>query len=73
MDASLPGRQLRPGEKRGTGIGKTKVGKGSKVMVVAEGQGLPVGLQLIGRTGEDAGLLQAAARIEAIVRQGADV
>lgn len=40
---------------------------------VGEAEGLPVGLQLIGRTGEDAGLLQAAARIEAIVRQGADV
>jgi Transposase DDE domain len=43
MDASLPGRQFRPGETRGTGVGKTKVGKGSQVMVVADGQGLPIG------------------------------
>jgi transposase len=43
MGPGLPGRQFRPGEKRGTAIGKTKVGKGSKVMVVADGQGLPIG------------------------------
>jgi hypothetical protein len=35
-----------PAKKRGTGIGKTKVGKGSKVMVVADGQGLPLGLYI---------------------------
>jgi transposase len=46
MDASVPRRQFRPGEKRGTGVGKTKVGKGSKVMVVADGQGLPIGLHV---------------------------
>jgi transposase len=46
MGAGFPGRQFRPGEKRGTGIGKTKVGKGSKVMVVADGQGLPLGLYI---------------------------
>jgi transposase len=44
MGTGLPRRQFRPGEKRGTGVGKTKVGKGSKVMVVADGQGLPIGL-----------------------------
>src|SRR5919106_601759 len=46
MDASVPGRQFRPGEKRGAGVGKTKVGKGSKVIVVADGQGLPIGLHV---------------------------
>jgi hypothetical protein len=46
MGPGLPGRQFRPGEKRGTAIGKTKVGKGSKVMVVADGQGLPIGLHV---------------------------
>ncbi len=40
------GRQFRPGEKRGTGVGKTNVGKGSQVMVVADGQGLPIGLSV---------------------------
>jgi transposase len=46
MDASIPRRQFRPGEKGGTGVGKTKVGKGSKVMIVADGQGLPIGLHV---------------------------
>ena len=36
-------RQLRSGEKRGLCVGKTKRGKGTKWMVVADGQGLPVG------------------------------
>lgn len=46
MGTGFPGRQFRPGEKRGTGVGKTTVGKGSKVMVVADGQGLPIGLHV---------------------------
>ena len=37
------GRQLRSGQKRGLCVGKTKKGKGTKWMVVADGQGLPVG------------------------------
>lgn len=37
------GRQLCPGQKRGLCVGKTKKGKGTKWMVVADGQGLPVG------------------------------
>ena len=36
-------RQLCSGEKRGLCVGKTKRGKGTKWMVVADGQGLPVG------------------------------
>ena len=36
-------RQLCSGEKRGLCVGKTKHGKGTKWMVVADGQGLPVG------------------------------
>ena len=43
MDPSLLGRQFRPGENRGTAIGTTTIGKGSKVLVVAEGHGLPIG------------------------------
>ena len=43
MVPSVPRWQLRPGQKGGSGVGKTKIGKGSKVMVVADGQGLPIG------------------------------
>jgi len=33
---------LRGGQKRGAGVGKTKRGKGSKLMAVADGAGLPL-------------------------------
>ena len=35
---------LCPGKKGGSKVGKTKRGKGSKLMVVADGQGLPLGV-----------------------------
>jgi len=36
-------RDLCPGKKRGAAVGKTKRGKGTKLMVVADSTGLPVG------------------------------
>ena len=32
--------------KKGDGVGKTKTGKGAKVMAVVEGDGLPIGLHV---------------------------
>ena len=46
MEPSFSGRQFRASQKRGRGVGKTKGGKGSKVMVIADGNGLPIGLQV---------------------------
>ena len=46
MGRDLPGRQLRSGEKRGAAVGKTKRGKGTKWMVLVDGQGLPLGVRL---------------------------
>ena len=43
LGGKLHRRQLRSGEKRGLCVGKTKRGKGTKWMVVADGKGLPVG------------------------------
>jgi transposase len=40
----VPGRQLRPGEKGGSAVGKTKRGKGTKWMVLVDGGGLPLGV-----------------------------
>ena len=37
---------VRPGEKRGDGVGKTKKGKGTKWMVVVEGDGVPLAFHL---------------------------
>jgi transposase len=43
VERIVPGRQFRPGEKRGGGVGKTKRGKGTKWMVVVDGAGVPLG------------------------------
>jgi transposase len=42
----VPGRQLRTGKKGGEAVGKTKRGKGTKWMVLVDGQGLPLGVRL---------------------------
>ncbi|CAG9166231.1 amidase [Cupriavidus respiraculi] len=51
----------------------TLAGMPAITLPVGEHGGLPVGVQLIGRIGEDAALLRAAARIEAVVNGRADV
>ena len=43
---SLPGREFRARENGGAGVGNTTIGKGSNVMVVADGHGLPSGLSV---------------------------
>lgn len=42
LDRMLYRRDLYGGEKRGFGLGKTKRGKGTKLMAVADGTGLPL-------------------------------
>src|SRR5690606_7569071 len=46
MGSSLTGWSISSCQKRGDGIGKTKVGKGTKVMMVSDGNGVPIGLYL---------------------------
>jgi transposase len=46
MGRGLSRRQLRPGEKGGSAVGKTKRGKGTKWMVLVDGEGLPLGVRL---------------------------
>ncbi|PSH04652.1 MAG: IS5/IS1182 family transposase [Acidobacteria bacterium] len=46
MGRDVHGRKLRPGEKGGEAVGKTKRGKGTKWMVLADGEGLPLGVRL---------------------------
>lgn len=43
MGGDVCRRQFRAGEKRGSCVGKTKCGKGTKRMVLVELQGIPVG------------------------------
>ncbi|RMD65536.1 IS5 family transposase [Candidatus Parcubacteria bacterium] len=40
------GRNVHSSKKRGPKVGKTKRGKGSKLMVVADGKGIPMGVSL---------------------------
>jgi len=46
LERIVSGRQFRCSQKRGSKIGKTKRGKGTKWMVVVDGQGIPLGKQL---------------------------
>lgn len=46
MGRNLPRWQFRPSKKRGLAVGKTKRGKGTKWMVLADGEGVPLGVRL---------------------------
>ena len=46
VERIVSGRQFCSGEKRGCGVGKTKRGKGTKWMLVADGEGVPLGNDL---------------------------
>jgi transposase len=46
LGRSFSGRHLRHRQKGGSAVGKTRRGKGTKCMVVVDGQGIPVGAQL---------------------------
>jgi transposase len=51
-------RHLHSGEKRGPKIGNTKRGKGSKLLVLADGTGTPLGVLLEAATPAEVTLLQ---------------
>ncbi|HEY1254096.1 MAG TPA: IS5 family transposase [Terracidiphilus sp.] len=46
LGRSLSRRHVHHGEKGGSAVGKTRRGKGTKCMVVVDGRGVPVGMQL---------------------------
>jgi len=59
MGRVLSGRQLRSGQKGGAAVGKTKRGKGTKWMVLVDGQGLPLGVRLESASSGEATLAEA--------------
>lgn len=59
LERSLFGRQFCAGEKGGAAVGKTKRGKGTKWMVVVDGQGLPLGNQVYAASPHEVGLAEA--------------
>jgi transposase len=64
---------VRPGEKRGDGVGKTKKGKGTKWMVVVDGEGLPLACHLDSASRAEVKLLEPTLdNIDVIEAEGAD-
>src|SRR6266852_8366345 len=52
-------RQLQRGEKRGSGVGPTKRGKGSKIMAIADRHGLPVAVHVVSASPNEATLVES--------------
>ena len=59
MGRNLSGWQLRVGQKMGAAVGKTKRGKGTKWMVLVDGQGIPLGAQLASASPAEVTLAEA--------------
>jgi transposase len=59
LERIFPGRQFCSGQKRGSGVGKTKRGKGTKWMVVVDGAGLPLGNHLQSASPAEVKLVEA--------------
>lgn len=59
MGTSISGWQFCPSKKGGSGVGVTKVGKGTKVMAVTDGNGLPIGLYLAAANHHEVTLAEA--------------
>ena len=55
---SIHRRQLQFGEKRGSGVGPTKRGKGSKIMAIADRHGLPVAVHVVSASPNEATLVE---------------
>ena len=67
----VPGRELRAREKRGCGVGKTKRGKGTKWMVLVDGQGIPLGALLASASPHEVTLAEATlAQVRVPQRRG---
>src|SRR5947209_20165366 len=62
--------QLRPGEKRGAKVGKTKRGKGTKWMVLVDGAGTPLGALLDSASPSEVKLLEQTLDTVAVRRTG---
>jgi transposase len=52
-------RHLRGGEKRGSAVGKTKRGKGSKIMAITDGHGVPIAVHLASASPHETQLVEA--------------
>src|ERR1700719_1531692 len=58
-ERSVCRRQLQLGEKRGSAIGPTRRGKGSKIMAISDGHGLPVAIHVASASPHEVTLVDA--------------
>ena len=73
LERIVSGRQFCSGQKRGSKVGKTKRGKGTKWMVVVDGEGVPLGKQLYSASPHEARLAEetlASVRVSRQHRRG---
>ena len=66
----LPRRQLHPSQKGGRAVGKTKRGKGTKLMLAADGNGLPIGFELAGANHHEVKLAVGTLETVRVPRRG---
>ena len=70
LGRSLSGRHLHYREKGGSAVGKTRRGKGTKCMVVVDGNGIPVGAQLASAQLAECRLAESTLAAVKVPRQG---
>ena len=70
LERVVSGWQFRSGEKRGSKVGKTKRGKGTKWMVVVDGQGVPLGMQLYSASPNEVRLAEETLASIHVTRRG---
>jgi transposase len=70
LERGVSGRQLCAGQKRGLCVGKTKRGKGTKWMVVADGKGIPLGSQLVSASPAEVTLAESTLARISVPRAG---
>jgi len=70
LGGGLRRRELRPGEKRGPCVGKTRKGKGTKWMVVVDGEGVPLGKHLDSASKTEVELVETTLGKVAVPRPG---
>jgi len=70
LERIVSGRQFRSSKKRGPKVGKTKRGKGTKWMVVVDGQGVPLGKQLYSASPNEVRLAEETLASIHVTRRG---
>ena len=70
LERGVRGRHVLPGQRGGEAVGPTKRGKGTKCMVVVDGQGVPLGNHLDAASPAEVTLVEATLATIAVPRAG---